>query len=217
MENITFNFARLHEHGGAFYDFLKLRKRFFVDNLGWDIPHDEHAEMDQYDNPNANYSLALIDGRVVGGVRFMPTTAQWGTYSYMLNDAFKGKLIDIPPSVLMEEVRQADIWEGTRIVISDEVNTHRDRGTCLSMIMDGMIEMVAQKGGKRIMSLSPLSMMRALRQRGYDVVRVGEPHHNTGDGRRYTVMSMPAARTLHHVPIATHRPQPQTLHAPSVV
>lgn len=40
MENITFNMAQSHVYGTAFYDFLGLRKRFFVDQLGWDIPHD---------------------------------------------------------------------------------------------------------------------------------------------------------------------------------
>jgi hypothetical protein len=34
MEQITFNLAQLHLHGTAFFDFLALRKRFFVDELG---------------------------------------------------------------------------------------------------------------------------------------------------------------------------------------
>ncbi len=67
MENITFSLATLHQHGSAFYDFLGLRKRFFVDTLHWDIPHDDTVEMDQYDNPLAHYSLVLRDGEVVGG------------------------------------------------------------------------------------------------------------------------------------------------------
>ena len=53
MENVTFNLAQLHTHGAAFYDFLRLRKRFFVDQLGWQIPHDDDVEMDQYDNPDS--------------------------------------------------------------------------------------------------------------------------------------------------------------------
>jgi len=59
MENITFNLSGLHAYGSAFFDFLGLRKRFFVDELGWDIPHDDNYEMDQYDNPSAWYSLVL--------------------------------------------------------------------------------------------------------------------------------------------------------------
>jgi acyl homoserine lactone synthase len=69
MENITFNLSQLHIHGTAFYDFLGLRKRFCVDKLGWDIPHDDDVEMDQCDNPKAYYSLVLRDGVVIGGAR----------------------------------------------------------------------------------------------------------------------------------------------------
>ncbi len=32
MENITFNLTELHKHGSAFFEFLALRKQFFVDD-----------------------------------------------------------------------------------------------------------------------------------------------------------------------------------------
>ena len=139
MENITFNLSEMHRYGGAFFEFLALRKQFFVDNLGWDIPHDESYEMDQYDNPKASYSLVLKDGRVVGGARVMPTTAQWGTHSYMLRDALKGKLIDIPPEVMNEDIVDNDLWECTRLVIDDSIRTHAERSTCLSLIVDCLL------------------------------------------------------------------------------
>ena len=59
MEIITFNLLDQHLHGYAFHEYLKLRKTFFVDELGWDIPHNDDVEMDQYDNPCAHYSLVL--------------------------------------------------------------------------------------------------------------------------------------------------------------
>jgi acyl homoserine lactone synthase len=206
MENITFNFVQLHQHGPAFSDFLRLRKHFFVDTLGWDIPHDDDVEMDQYDNPQASYSLAIRDGEVVGGVRVMPTTAKWGNHSYMLRDAFHGKLIDIPTSVLSEEILSPTVWEGTRIVVSDRLQTHAERAQCLSTIMDGMIDIVASQGGERIMALCPLAMMRALRKRGYDVNTVGNPHHNTGDGRRYAVLTMPAQKAVEGLSLRPSKP-----------
>jgi N-acyl-L-homoserine lactone synthetase len=39
----------------SIYDFLHLRNLFFVDTLGWHIPHDEEVEMDQNGNPKAWY------------------------------------------------------------------------------------------------------------------------------------------------------------------
>ena len=169
MENITFNLSTLHLHGSAFYDFLRLRKRFFVDTLGWHIPHDDFVEMDQYDNPKAWYSLVLRDGEVIGGARAMATTATWGSHSYMLRDAVQGKLIDIPPEVLGEDIVSADIWECTRLVMSETVETQAERSACLTMIVQG-----------------------------------------------YAVLSMPVTRSVADVPRATHRAQPQPLHAPSV-
>jgi N-acyl-L-homoserine lactone synthetase len=156
MENITFNLSTLHLHGSAFYDFLRLRKRFFVDTLGWHIPHDDFVEMDQYDNPKAWYSLVLRDGEVIGGARAMATTATWGGHSYMLRDAVQGKLIDIPPEVLGEDIVSADIWECTRLVMSETVETQAERSACLTMIVQGLINVAADQGATQLMSLSPL-------------------------------------------------------------
>ena len=216
MENITFNLAQSHLYGTAFFDFLALRKRFFVDTLGWDIPHDDDVEMDQYDNPRAWYSLVLKEGEVIGGARAMATTTQWGSHSYMLRDALKGKLIDIPPSVMPDDVCTPDIWECTRLVMSDDVNTHAARGTCLSLIVQGLIDVAADAGAQRLMSLSPLALMRALRQLGFGAERIGDPYLNEGDGRRYAVLEMPVERSVPIPPAATHRPQPAVVHAPSV-
>ena len=215
MENITFNMKSLHLYGPAFYDFLRLRKQFFVDQLGWNIPHDDDVEMDQYDNPLAWYSLVLRDGEVVGGARAMATTAAWGSHTYMLRDAVQGKLIDIPADIMGAEVAQRGVWECTRLVISDDVRAHADRSLCLSMIVEGLIGVAADHGAERLMSLSPLSLMRALRQLGFAAERVGEPYRND-DGRQYAVLAMPAARSLTAAPRATHLPQQAVVHAPAM-
>ena len=107
MQNITFKLSDLHVHGGAFFEYLALRKTFFVDGLGWDIPHDAIHEMDQYDNPTAWYSLVLRDGKVIGGARCQPTSARWGEHTYMLRDAYEGKLGDIPPDVMIGEISKS--------------------------------------------------------------------------------------------------------------
>lgn len=215
MENVNFSLSTLHRHGSAFYDCLGLRKRFFVDQLGWNIPHDD-VEMDQYDNPRAHYSVVIRDGEVIGGARAMSTTATWGGHTYMLRDAVAGKLVDIPADIMAVEVASNAVWECTRLVISDNLRTHAERSTCLSLIVGGLIGVAAENGADRLMSLSPLALMRALRQLGYAADRVGEPYRND-DGRQYAVLSMPAARSQPHAPRATHLAQPMALHAPSVV
>ncbi len=194
MKNITFNLTNLHDHNDAFWSYLKLRKHFFVDQLGWDIPHDNQFEMDQYDTPVAWYSLVLDRGKVVGGARVMPTTARWGQHSYMLKDAVDGKLVDIPTAVLEHALESDGLWECTRLVVSDDLNTHAQRSECLSLIVAGLAETAASQGGTELMSLSPLALMRALRQLGYDASRIGEPYLNPGDGRKYAVLSMPVRK-----------------------
>lgn len=194
MKGITFNFTKLHEHGGVFFEFLKLRKRFFVDELGWDVPHDATVEMDQYDNPTAWYSLVLREGKIVGGARTMSTTARWGSHSYMLRDAIKGKLIDIPESIMDSDVASSRVWECTRLVISDEVETQVERSECLRLIVNGLINMAAHEGADELMSLSPLALTRTLRQLGFGAKRIGVPYKNEGDGRRYAVLSMPTSQ-----------------------
>ncbi len=205
MENVTFDLSSLHEHGPAFFDYLKLRKQFFVDTLGWDIPHNDAVEMDQYDNPLAHYSVVLRNGKVIGGARAMPTTSSWGDHSYMLKDAVQGKLADIPEQVMSSEIETPKVWECTRLVISDDVKSHADRALCLSLIVDGLVVMARRQGGSELMSLSPVSLMRALRQLGYAASRVGEPYFNPGDGRKYAVLKMPAERSpLHAEPRAIY-------------
>ena len=192
MEHVTFTLADLHRHGAAFYDFLGLRKRFFVDQLGWQIPHDEEVEMDQYDNPHAFYSLVLREGRVVAGIRAMPTTARWGEASYMLRDAVEGKLAGIPEDIVAEAVVSPTVWEATRVVISDALSTQADRAFALGTILDGVVEEARAHGGRRIIALCPPVFARTLRGLGYDVELIGSPYVNAEDGRKYVAMAMPA-------------------------
>lgn len=191
MQTLTFTFADLHRHGSAFYDFLALRKRVFVDQLGWDVPHDKHVEMDQYDTPQAHYSVVMRDGRVVGGARTMATTATWGAHTYMLRDAFQGKLPHIPPSIMPEDIASPGVWECTRLVIDESLDTAAERAVCLLGIVDGLVGIARARGATQLICLSSLALMRTLRQLGYDVRQMGESYRNPEDGRRYAVLGMP--------------------------
>ena len=225
MNSLTFNMAQMHRHGAAFYDFLRLRKRFFVDGLGWDIPHDDEVEMDQYDNPRAHYSIVTQDGEVVGGARAMATTTAWGAHTYMLRDAVEGRLASIPPGVMGGPVATPAVWECTRLVVSDELTRAADRSMCLSLIVAGLVDIAAKHGATELISLSPVTLMRALRQLGFGAERRGESYFNDGDGRQYAVLSMPArpaerarapAMAAMGAARPTHRAQAGAVHAPQV-
>lgn len=115
----------------------------------------------------------------------MATTATWGSHAYMLRDAAKGKLIDIPREVLGIDIVSADMWECTRMVFSETVHTQADRSACLTMIVQGLIDVAAQQGATQLILLSRLAMMRSLRQLGFGVQWIGEPNTNDNYGRRY--------------------------------
>lgn len=191
MRNITFDLSRLHIHGSAFFDYLELRKQFFVDGLHWDIPHNARYEMDQYDNPTAHYSLVLKNGKVVGGARTMPTSARWGKHSYMLKDAHDGMLEDIPADMMTEDIVSERVWECTRLVMSDSL-VGPERGLCLQMIVDGLVRIANMHGGAEMITLSRVSLVRALRQLGYDAWQIGSPYKGFGDGHTYAVLGMSA-------------------------
>ena len=214
MENITFGLSDQHLYGSAFYDFLALRKKYFVDQLGWDIPHDDRVEMDQYDNPMARYSLVLDGDEVIAGARAMSTTAQWGEFSYLLRDAITVKLPTIP-KVMKEAFNTPRVWECTRLVISDSVDTNADRSRCLDLIVDGLITMASAQGGDRLIALSNAWLLRSLRKLGYATEVLSQPYESPEDGHKYFVMAIGTQRTKARLPRATHRPVPAPVHAPA--
>ncbi len=193
MRNVTFELSNVHLHGSSFYDYLCLRKQFFVDALKWQIPHNADVEMDQYDNPMARYSLVLDDnGRVLAGARAMSTAAHWGDHTYMLKDAMTGKLSTIPNDLLEDVIESPKVWECTRLVISPEVKSMRMRTQCLDLIVEGLIDMANKEGADTLISLSNLWLLRALKRLGYGAELLGQPYENADDGHKYAVMAIEA-------------------------
>lgn len=196
MRNITFDLSTLHEHGSAFFDYLELRKKFFVDRLGWDIPHNDRFEMDQYDNPTAWYSLAIDNGEVIGGARVMSAKSIWGKHTYMMGDAATGKLGAIPSSVIPANSNAEVVWEMTRLVVADRLTHAADRKACLQLVCDGCIDIVQSHGCQELIALSSIPMIRVLRQAGYPVDRFGGSWRDSIDGRTYSPMKMDIAPAL---------------------
>ena len=215
MQNFVFDFATLHGFGSAFVDFLALRKRILVDGLGWDIPHDEVLEMDQYDNPTAHYSIVTIDGRVVAGARTMATSARWGETTCMLRDAAEGRLTGFVPGLYDPSMTSPTLWECTRLVIADDLQDHGLRLQTLALLVDGLVRAAAANGGTDLISLSPLPLQRALKGLGHDVRRISDPYTGVEDGRKYAVMTMPAVRQLERLSTidTTLSARRQALHA----
>jgi N-acyl-L-homoserine lactone synthetase len=198
MQNITFDFLGQHRCGSSFHEYLHLRKAFFVDHLGWEIPHNDDVEMDQYDNPCAHYSLVVRRGKVLGGARIMPTTARWGSHTYMLRDALRGNLHEIPANAIPHDIASPLVWECSRLVVDHSATTPSDRAQCLWMIVEGLVDIAAHHGADELVTLTRVSLLRPLRQLGFAANRLGEAYRS-GDGLQYAVLSMPVTRSSHRI------------------
>ena len=192
ISGATFGFRDFDTRGGAFAQFLELRKRFFVDTLAWNIPHDAVLEMDQYDNPTAFYSVALAGGRVVGGARIMRFDAKWGAARCMLSDAAAGSLPDIPRSALPMERCYDAAAECTRLVVCDRLTDGAAREKALATVVAGLVDLAHQLETTELVTLTVPAFTRSLRKLGYDAEQIGERWRSTQDGRNYAVLRMPA-------------------------
>lgn len=196
LRSILFDMSTMHLYGSAFYDFLRLRKRFFVDGLGWDIPNDGLVEMDQYDTPHAHYSLVVADGEVVAGARCQRGDVTWGHYSCMMRDAARGNMPGIPHDLIEDKEWTPEIWEGTRLVISDDIGSVTQRTQAMALIIDGLMRTMQPHGATYLQTLSPVALARTVRFLGYETERVSRAYVCGEDGREYAVFRTTVARSV---------------------
>ena len=74
----------------------------------------------------------------------------------MLRDALRGCIDQIPAEVMPFDIATSEVWECTRLVISDSVASHSERAECLSMIVGGLVDIANRNGGLEFVSLTPL-------------------------------------------------------------
>lgn len=55
-------------------DFFRQRHRIYVEEKGWRDAAEDGLEIDQFDTAAATYLIGIVDGRVMTGSRFVPTT-----------------------------------------------------------------------------------------------------------------------------------------------
>jgi len=189
MKLHTFQFLDQHKHGPAFATFLKLRQQILVDSLGWSLPNDGQYEMDQYDRVDAFYSIVTNDsGDAIAGARAAPCNASWGGWSYMLNDAAKGLIPEIPSDLMEHYPQTADTWECTRFVSSQPEDS-----TATKLVVSGLCQIAAAHGAKELISLSPPRLLRLLQSYGYKVQRAGKTYLCDDDQKRYIPLKMHTA------------------------
>jgi N-acyl-L-homoserine lactone synthetase len=147
------------------------RKRIFVDSLKWNVPVvDGKFEVDQFDNADAVYLLALDETKKVhlGSVRLLPTT--------------KPHLMDTVFPMLCDNgvPRGEDIWEITRFCTAPHL---RGRQTWMaqSYLAVAMVEFGLLYGINRYTCLAETSFLSTVMAIGWECEPLGLPKEVNGE------------------------------------
>jgi len=147
------------------------RKRIFVDSLKWDIPViDGRLEVDQFDNDDAVYLLALdADKRThLGSVRLLPTSKP-----HLLGDVF--------PMLCDKGVPKGDdIWEITRLCTAPQLRG-REAWLARSYLAVGMVEFALLYGITKFTCVAETSWLSSIMAVGWECEPLGLPQELNGE------------------------------------
>jgi len=153
-------------------DFLALRKEVFIQRKQWSLTYSQGIEWEQYDSVgHAVYVVAHYGDRVVGGARLLRCDTIIGSkihpYSYMIRDAFLGR-IDLPSEICIEPPPEdASAWELTRIISVGAPGETR------MAIVDAAFRYILEQNGKYCLFLGSPGFIRMARGLGYEFERLG--------------------------------------------
>lgn len=125
-----------------FDSMFRHRKQVFIDQMGWDLPHDGDYEIDEFDREDTNYICSVLpNGELAGSVRLLNTATP-----HMAVGPFKAIFPDVT-------VRSPTIWEGTRFTVPEDRRLQPNGmsraaceillGLCLFGLENGISQMTA--------------------------------------------------------------------------
>lgn len=180
MQTTTLSFENMHNHGELFANFFRARRKSFIDRNNWDLPEALGMEYDQYDNPASRWVAVHKFGQILAGIRLTPTTARCGIYSYMIRDAQRGLLDEIPSNLLYEEAPVGPhIWESSRIFVDNDTPAKIRRTVHAHLVIE-MTKAARDLGATQVLGMIPASWPRWTRRCGVDAVAAGPVLHIDG-------------------------------------
>lgn len=195
MQTTTLSFDNMHQHGALFANLLRARKESFITRNNWDLPQADGMEFDQYDTPASRWIAVHDLGEVLAGIRLTPTTAKCGIYTYMIRDAQRGLLENIPSNLLFDPAPVAPhIWESSRVFVSQSVPA-RQRMRVQASLMAEMMAAARTLGATQVLGLVPSVWSRWIARLDLDASPAG-PRLEL-DGFPSQVALMQLASNLH--------------------
>lgn len=186
MKTVTLDWSSIHKHGTLWFDHHKLRKKIFVDEYGWDIPHDDKVEWDQYDTPKTTYVITHEHGRVLAATRILPCSLDLPRSSYMIKDATLGRLDRIPENVAESVSEAADDYEITRFTVDMSLSPN-ERNDALEACSIAAMAYLDSVGARRVYALMPPGFIGWFRKIGIKARRAG-PITRNDLGEKFCVL-----------------------------
>ncbi|PYF03857.1 acyl-homoserine lactone synthase [Rhodopseudomonas faecalis] len=150
-----------HLYHEAIEQHFKIRHNVFVDERGWKtLERSDGREIDQYDNDDTVYLLAMEGDRVVGGHRLYPTTKPT-----MISEVF-------PHLAAVSSCPSApDIWEWSRYFIVPE----RRDGDLNLRLMAAVQEFCLDEGISQVSAVFEMWWLPRFQQAGFVIKPLGIP------------------------------------------
>ena len=154
----------------------QLRHRVFREKLRWNVSGHNGEEIDEYDQLNPHYMIALEDGEATACWRLLPTQGP-----YMLRNTF-GELLRGEPLPEAE-----DVWELSRFAVLSPARKYNGQ-IHLSMVafemFDKLIRFADERGISRYVTVVSTSVERLMKSNGITLTRFGDKKISDVDGVR---------------------------------
>ncbi|NIZ13940.1 acyl-homoserine-lactone synthase [Phaeobacter sp. HF9A] len=139
------------------------------------------CEFDEYDTPASVHVVALSADQVVGCLHLLRTDNVQGQLTYMILDAHRGRIPNLPTGLLKQEIRSPECWEASRLAISPNIPS-QDRNNVLVALMDQARRYARAQGGQSLLGLMSPLFVRVFLRAGMNAYRIG-PVVDQRDGR----------------------------------
>lgn len=188
MKTAILNFENIHQHGDLWLQHLKLRKSLFVDEKGWQVPHNTIIEWDQYDTGNTQYIISHIEGQVVAASRLNPCSFEACERSYMIRDAQLGRLEGFPKLQFDNPPTNCDVFEATRFTVNPSLQ-QTQRTQALEHNAQALAVTARNLGASKLIALMHPGFAGWLSRLGLPTSHVSPPVRDK-DGSKICVLQM---------------------------
>lgn len=150
----------------------RIRHRIYIEELRWRglTPREDGREYDQFDMPDSVYLLGLDDGKVLGGLRLVPTMGP-----HLIADVFSrfASVQGVP--------RRHDVAEWTRIFVVPERREEHSGSKVGTAVIASMIDYGLQEGLSGISVLMNTFWLPKFLKYGWRVRPLGLPDVHDGE------------------------------------